>query len=244
MLTHKVLCRLIPLSNWFVTIDLSDAYFHIGRKFLRFAYQGRAYKCQAIPFRLSLAPWVFSKCLEAVSIKRHPNILVHRRRSDMLPLVGTGSQRFCYSDKPSQGSWVQYKLGEELSRNRPMNTIFGSQHKLPVLSYHAIGGEISISHTMSLPLPAGESHIVQIMPAPAWPHGFSDICGTLGASNYEGFSALGCSVAPVSTPSPLLQGENNTSVRGGSPPVEGLNSCHVRCPAGDHVMTTEKPLSG
>ena len=70
MLTHKVLCRSVRPGDWFVTIDLSDAYFHIAihpthRKFLRFAYQGRAYEYQAIPFGLSLAPRVFSKCVEA-----------------------------------------------------------------------------------------------------------------------------------------------------------------------------------
>lgn len=70
MLTHKVLCRSISTGNWFVTIDLADAYFHIvihppHRRFLRFAYQGRAYKYKAVPFGLSLAPRVFSKCVEA-----------------------------------------------------------------------------------------------------------------------------------------------------------------------------------
>ena len=70
MLTHKVLCQSIRPGDWFVTIDLKDAYFHIAiypahRKFLRFAFQGKAYEYQAIPFGLSLAPRVFSKCVEA-----------------------------------------------------------------------------------------------------------------------------------------------------------------------------------
>ncbi|XP_038153414.1 uncharacterized protein LOC119791417 [Cyprinodon tularosa] len=70
MLTHKALCRSIRPGDWFVTIDLADAYFHISiypphRKFLRFAYQSAAYEFQTIPFGLSLAPRVFSKCVEA-----------------------------------------------------------------------------------------------------------------------------------------------------------------------------------
>lgn len=45
---------------WFISIDLPDAYFHISihhlhRKFLRFAYQGTAYKYAVVPFGLSLA---------------------------------------------------------------------------------------------------------------------------------------------------------------------------------------------
>ncbi|XP_065137013.2 uncharacterized protein [Paramisgurnus dabryanus] len=70
MLTHKVLCQSIRPNDWFVTIDLSDTYFHIDiypshRKFLRFAYRGTAYEFQTIPFGLSLAPRVFTKCVEA-----------------------------------------------------------------------------------------------------------------------------------------------------------------------------------
>lgn len=70
MLTHKVLCHSIRTSDWFVTIDPADAYFHIAihhphQKFLRFAYKGRAYEYKAIPFGLLLAPRVFSKCVEA-----------------------------------------------------------------------------------------------------------------------------------------------------------------------------------
>ncbi|XP_041840350.1 uncharacterized protein LOC121639256 [Melanotaenia boesemani] len=87
MLTHKVLCRSIRPNDWFVTIDLADAYFHIAiypahRKFLRFAYQGAAYEFQTIPFGLSLAPRVFSKCVEAA----------------LFPLRNSGIRIFSYID--------------------------------------------------------------------------------------------------------------------------------------------------
>ena len=87
MLTHKVLCRSIRPGDWFVTIDLSDAYFHIAiypahRKFLRFAYRGRAYEYQAIPFGLSLAPRVFTRCVEAA----------------LSPLRNSGIRIFSYID--------------------------------------------------------------------------------------------------------------------------------------------------
>ncbi|XP_041852953.1 uncharacterized protein LOC121647506 [Melanotaenia boesemani] len=85
MLTHKVLCRSIRPNDWFVTIDLADAYFHIypaHRKFLRFAYQGAAYEFQTIPFGLLLAPRVFSKCVEAA----------------LFPLRNNGIRIFSYMD--------------------------------------------------------------------------------------------------------------------------------------------------
>ncbi|XP_029965627.1 uncharacterized protein LOC115401518 [Salarias fasciatus] len=70
MLTHKVLFRSIRPGDWFTSVDLQDAYFHISiypahRKYLRFAFKGTAYEYQTLPFGLSLAPRVFSKCVEA-----------------------------------------------------------------------------------------------------------------------------------------------------------------------------------
>ncbi|XP_029963540.1 uncharacterized protein LOC115400030 [Salarias fasciatus] len=70
MLTHKVLFRSIHPGDWFTSVDLQDAYFHISiypahRKYLRFAFKGTAYEYQTLPFGLSLAPRVFSKCVEA-----------------------------------------------------------------------------------------------------------------------------------------------------------------------------------
>src|SRR4029434_6062509 len=65
MLTPRRLGQFIRPNDWFITIDLKDAYFHIPihhrhRKYLRFAFGGIA-----LLFGLSLAPRVFTKCVEA-----------------------------------------------------------------------------------------------------------------------------------------------------------------------------------
>ncbi|XP_049322641.1 uncharacterized protein LOC125782478 [Astyanax mexicanus] len=70
MLTHSALLKFVRPDDWFTTIDLKDAYFHIPiypphRKFLRFAFQGRTYEYMVLPFGLSLSPRVFVKCTEA-----------------------------------------------------------------------------------------------------------------------------------------------------------------------------------
>lgn len=99
MLTHKTLCRSICPADWFVTIDLENASFHIAiypphRTFLWFAHQGTAYEFQIIPLRLLLAPQVFSKCVEAaLTPLQHRHSLVHRRSFDMFPNAGAGDQR-------------------------------------------------------------------------------------------------------------------------------------------------------
>ncbi len=55
-------------EDWFVTIDLEDANFHVSilpihRKILRFAFGGEAH--QYLPFGLTLSPRTFTKCVDA-----------------------------------------------------------------------------------------------------------------------------------------------------------------------------------
>ncbi len=60
----------IQVGVCFVTVDLKDAYFQIQvirrhRKFLRFAFGGKAYQYKVLPFGLALAPRMFTKCMDA-----------------------------------------------------------------------------------------------------------------------------------------------------------------------------------
>src|SRR4029434_7121644 len=70
MLTPRRLVQFIRPNDWFITIDSKVAYFHVPihhrhRRYLRFAFGGIAYQFNALPFGLSLAPRVFTKCVEA-----------------------------------------------------------------------------------------------------------------------------------------------------------------------------------
>ncbi|KAI2655577.1 Transposon Ty3-G Gag-Pol polyprotein [Labeo rohita] len=70
MLTLKQVVSQIRSEDWFVTIDLKDAYFHVSilpqhRKFLRFAFRGEAYQYRVLPFGLALSPRTFTKCVDA-----------------------------------------------------------------------------------------------------------------------------------------------------------------------------------
>ena len=54
--------------DWATSIDLADAYFHIlihpsFRKWLRFSHRSQVYQFRALPFGLSLAPWVFTRVI-------------------------------------------------------------------------------------------------------------------------------------------------------------------------------------
>ncbi|KAL0177259.1 hypothetical protein M9458_026153, partial [Cirrhinus mrigala] len=76
MLTLKQVVSQIRSEDWFVTIDLKDAYFHVSilpqhRKFLRFAFRGEAYQYQVLPFGLALSPRTFTKCVDAALVPLH-----------------------------------------------------------------------------------------------------------------------------------------------------------------------------
>ena len=55
-----------------VSIDLTDAYLHapihpISRKYLRFVYDHQVFQFTALPFRMSLSPWVFTKLMNVIA---------------------------------------------------------------------------------------------------------------------------------------------------------------------------------
>ncbi len=61
---------LVWSEDWFVRIDLRDAYFHVSilphhRKFLRFAFGGEAYQYRVLPFGLALSHHTFATCVDA-----------------------------------------------------------------------------------------------------------------------------------------------------------------------------------
>ncbi len=82
MLTVKQVVSQIKSEDWFVTIDLKEAYFHVSilpshRKFLRFAFRGKAYQYRVLPFGLvSITPnfnEVSGCCSGSSATPRHPH---------------------------------------------------------------------------------------------------------------------------------------------------------------------------
>ncbi len=68
MLTLQQVVSQIRPEDWFVMIDLEDAYFHVSilpthREFLRFAFGGEAYQYRVLPIGLALSPRTFTKGL-------------------------------------------------------------------------------------------------------------------------------------------------------------------------------------
>ncbi|KAL0192436.1 hypothetical protein M9458_010732, partial [Cirrhinus mrigala] len=79
-------------GDWFLSLGLKDAYFHIQiaphhRRFLRFAFEGVAYQYTVLPF-LSLAPRTFTKCMDAALLPlRQKGIRILNYLDDWLVLA-------------------------------------------------------------------------------------------------------------------------------------------------------------
>ncbi|KAI2648570.1 Gag-Pol polyprotein [Labeo rohita] len=74
VLPFKMLTTTQEPGEWFTSIDLKDAYFHVPicrdhHPFLRFAFQDRVFQFKVLPFGLSLSPRVFARS----SYKGHGN---------------------------------------------------------------------------------------------------------------------------------------------------------------------------
>ena len=59
-------------NNMAVSIDLTDAYHHIpirplSRKYLRFVYGYQIFQFMALPFGMSLSPWIFTKLMDVIA---------------------------------------------------------------------------------------------------------------------------------------------------------------------------------
>ena len=66
METASLVRQSIHKGDWATSLDLKDAYFHLlihprFRKWLRFVNGNRVFQFKALPFGLSLAPWIFTR---------------------------------------------------------------------------------------------------------------------------------------------------------------------------------------
>ena len=71
METVKSLRQSILVNDWTVSIDLTDAYLHVpihprSRKYLRFIFKDQFFQFTALPFGMSLSPWIFTKLMDVI----------------------------------------------------------------------------------------------------------------------------------------------------------------------------------
>ena len=72
METFKSVRQSIFINDWAVSIDLTNAYLRVPihpqtRKYLRFMYRQQVFQFRALPFGMSLSPWIFTKLMDVIA---------------------------------------------------------------------------------------------------------------------------------------------------------------------------------
>ena len=105
METPRSIRESIRQGDWATSLDLKDAYFHIPihrnfRKFLRFIWNDKVFQFRALPFGLSLAPWVFTKITRELAIlARSRGIRLRMYLDDWLTLASSQPQAAKHSEE-------------------------------------------------------------------------------------------------------------------------------------------------
>lgn len=73
MATLKMVAGALRKGDHVVSLDLSDAYFHLSvspsfRHFLRFKFKGKLFQFKAMPFGLSSAPLMFTRITRPITL--------------------------------------------------------------------------------------------------------------------------------------------------------------------------------
>ena len=114
METPRSILRALHQGQWLTSLDLKDAYFHIGihpadRRYLRFCHNGTSWQFTVLPFGLSTSPRVFTKILKPVLAYAHLHrVKLHMYLDDWLLNPGTRQEAH------EQTSWLRslcQKLG-------------------------------------------------------------------------------------------------------------------------------------
>ena len=114
METPRSILRALQQGQWLTSLDLKDAYFHIGihpadRRYLRFCHNGTSWQFTVLPFGLSTSPRVFTKILKPVLAYAHLHrVKLHMYLDDWLLNPGT------HQEAHEQTSWLRslcQKLG-------------------------------------------------------------------------------------------------------------------------------------
>ena len=107
METPRSILGALQQGQWLTSLDLKDAYFHIGinpadRRYLRFCHNGTAWQFTVLPFGLSTSPRLFTKILKPVLAYAHLHrVILHMYLDNWLLNPGTQQEAL------EQTSWLR-----------------------------------------------------------------------------------------------------------------------------------------
>ena len=241
METPRSILRALQQGQWLTSLDLKDAYFHIGihpadRRYLRFCHNGTSWQFTVLPFGLSTSPRVFTKILKPVLAYAHLHrVKLHMYLDDWLLNPGT------LQEAHEQTSWLRslcQKLG--LVINLEKSDLIPSQ----VSTY--LGIELDTSVGLARPslkrltnwLSVAEGFTAQQSPPPmapsTWTPSLSRETSALWSNSHSSHSMA------IETPVEPVEGEilktdpTRPSVPPGHPMVDQQGQFTKGSPSRDH----------
>ncbi len=144
MLTMEPIMSQIQGGDWFVTIDLKDAYFHIQivqrhRKFLRFAFWREGLPIQGPSLRPGLGTEnvheMHGCCTGPFEVPGHSCSELSGRLAHSGPLQGVSELSQRYRSPPHSFPWPQNESQEKCALPISANRVFGGS-----LGFHSDAG--------------------------------------------------------------------------------------------------------
>ncbi len=134
MLPLKQVMSQIRSKDRFVMIDLKDTNFHDSilptyRKYLRFAFGGKAYQYQVLPFGPALLPRTFMKCVDAVlaplQLQGIRITQLYRRLFYFCSIIGDGGSALRCRSCPHKRAGVKTERQEKCAFSGSENHLSG-----------------------------------------------------------------------------------------------------------------------
>ncbi|XDV46928.1 hypothetical protein PO909_016730 [Leuciscus waleckii] len=245
MLTTRKILAQIRRGDWFVSIDLKDAYFQIQiasrhRRFLRFAFEGQAYHYTVLPFGLSPAPRTFTKCMDAaLATLRMRGGQVLNYLDDWLILAQSRSVLIEHTTvllDHLENLGLSVNWGEELSVTQLEDIFPGHRVGLAVHDSATNATARGRHSTHSELVPLRRVCPAQEISEDAGSHGLSIISTPAGPAPHAPAAVLAESASP--TPSVGIRFDSpqgQSEVRHSSETLESKQLVPVRCKPGDFL---------
>ncbi len=216
MLTTKTIMSQIQEGDWFVTIDLKDAYFHI-QVIQRQKIPSVCLRRKGLPIQgPSLRPGLGAEnihemhgcCTGPFEAPGHSCVELPGRLAHSSSLQGAreSSQRYCSTPHPF--SWPQDECQEECAPPISANPVSGGS-----FGFHSDAGPFGSCpdiqfYSMSGPLQARPACLCRFMPQAARPHGSSLPCVAPRVASHEAVPLvdIGAEVTPHCTSHSPYQG--------------------------------------
>ncbi len=128
MLTTAQILESIEPGEWFASIDLKDAYFHVP------ICQDRVYQFRVLPFGLSLSPRVFTSGFSSPSsssVCRNKNCSIPGRLVNLCSFSQSSHEGHRNGNSVCTSSRSQSKLGQEQSKSSATDGVCGDFTGLP-----------------------------------------------------------------------------------------------------------------